>query len=94
MLWTVLENGRQIGEKLFAVLDTCTDNSKDNNFTANKLDDRNEWLNRHTDEYLRQLADMDEVEEEAQPGELTREELETRLKAAGERQERYWGKVI
>ena len=66
-------------------------NSKDNNFTAAKLDDRIEWLNRHTDEYLRQLADMDEAEEEAQPGELTREELETRLKAAEERLERYRG---
>lgn len=67
------------------------DNSKDNNFTANKLDDRIGWLDRHTDEYLRQLADMDEAEEEIQPGELTREELETRLKAAEERLERYRG---
>ena len=66
-------------------------NSKDNNFTVSKLDDRIEWLDRHTDEYLRQLADMDEAEEEVQPGELTREELETRLKAAEERLERYRG---
>ena len=64
-------------------------NSKDNNFTANKLDDRIEWLNWHTDEYLRQLADMDEAEEETLPGQLTREELERKLKEADERLERY-----
>ena len=38
-------------------------NSKDNNFTANKLDDRIRWLNQHTDEYLRQLAELDEKTE-------------------------------
>ena len=30
-------------------------NSKDSNFTKNKLDDRIKWLNAHTDEYLRIL---------------------------------------
>lgn len=63
-------------------------NAKDNNFTANKLDDRIQWLNRHSDEYLRQLADMDEAED-AQPGQLAREELEMRLKEVTERLARY-----
>ena len=38
-------------------------NSKDSNFTKNKLDDRIKWLNAHTDEYLRILKEMDEQEE-------------------------------
>ena len=63
-------------------------NSKDNNFTANKLDDRIAWLNQHTDEYLRQLSDMDEAEETL-PGQFTREELEKELEAAEERLKRY-----
>ena len=66
-------------------------NSKDNNFTVNKLDDRIEWLDRHTDEYLRQLADMDETEDEALSGQLTREELEAKLRETQERLERYRG---
>ena len=66
-------------------------NSKDNNFTVSKLDDRTEWLNRHTDEYLRQLADMDDAEDEVLPGQLTREELEVKLKETQERLERYRG---
>src|SRR5699024_7532510 len=47
-------------------------NSKDNNFTKNKLDDRIKWLNGHTDEYLRILNEMDK-QEEGDPEELTRE---------------------
>lgn len=48
------------------------DNSKDNNFTKNKLDDRIKWLNVHTDEYLRILKEMDEQEElEEVPEKLT-----------------------
>ena len=35
-------------------------NSKNNNFTKNKLDDRIKWLDGHTDEYLRILKEMDE----------------------------------
>lgn len=35
-------------------------NSKDSNFTKNKLDDRIKWLNAHTDEYLRILKEIDE----------------------------------
>jgi len=65
-------------------------NAKDNNFTANKLDDRIRWLDAHTEEYLRVLNDMDEEEEETEDG-LTREVIEERLKKARERLERYEG---
>lgn len=65
-------------------------NSKDSNFTKNKLDDRIKWLNAHTDEYLRILRDMDEQEElEAEPESLTREVIESKLKEAQERLARY-----
>lgn len=64
-------------------------NSKDNNFTANKLDDRIKWLNEHTDEYLRQLSDIDEAEDEEQAGQFTKEELEIKVKEVSERLERY-----
>ena len=66
-------------------------NAKDNNFTVSKLDDRIEWLDRHTDEYLRQLADMEEAEDEALAGQVTREELEAKLRETQERLERYRG---
>lgn len=65
-------------------------NSKDRNFTKNKLDDRIKWLNAHTDEYLRILKEMDEQEElEEIPEELTREVIEAKLKEAKERLARY-----
>ena len=68
-------------------------NSKDNNFTANKLDDRIAWLNAHSEEYLRQLGEIDAIEEEEDDarleGTLTREELEQRLEKAKERLTRY-----
>lgn len=65
-------------------------NSKDANFTKNKLDDRIQWLNAHTDEYLRILQEMDEQEDmEDTPEELTREVVEAKLKEAKERLERY-----
>lgn len=68
------------------------DNSKDNNFTKNKLDDRIKWLNGHTDEYLRILNEMDKQEEtDVISGELTRESLEAKLKEAQERLARYEG---
>ncbi|XBX05695.1 transposase [Enterocloster clostridioformis] len=66
------------------------DNSKDNNFTKNKLDDRIKWLNAHTDEYLWILKEMDEQEElEEVPDKLTREVIEGKLKEAQERLARY-----
>ena len=67
-------------------------NSKDNNFTKNKLDDRIKWLNAHTDEYLRILKDMDEQEDlEETPDNLTREIVEAKLKEAQERLKKYEG---
>ena len=67
-------------------------NSKDNNFTKNKLDDRIKWLNAHTDEYLRILKDMDEQEDlEETPDNLTRKIVETKLKEAQERLKKYEG---
>ena len=67
-------------------------NSKDNNFTQSKLDDRIKWLNGHIDEYLRVLEDMDkEDEENEEPGMLSREVVEERLKAAKERLAKYEG---
>lgn len=65
-------------------------NSKDRNFTKNKLDDRIKWLNAHTDEYLRILKEMDEQEDlEEVPENLTKETLEAKLKEAQERLSRY-----
>lgn len=73
-------------------------NSKDRNFTKNKLDDRIKWLNGHTDEYLRILQEMDEQENkeeavlsEENPEQLTREIIEEKLKEARERLARYEG---
>lgn len=65
-------------------------NSKDRNFTKNKLDDRIRWLDAHTDEYLRILKDMDEQEDlDEAPEDLTREIVEKKLKEAQERLEKY-----
>lgn len=65
-------------------------NSKNANFTKNKLDDRIRWLNAHTDEYLRILEEMDEQEDmEETPEQLTREVIEAKLEEARERLKRY-----
>lgn len=65
-------------------------NSKDNNFTKSKLDDRIKWLNGHTDEYLRLLREADEEEDlDDQSYSLSKEELENKLKEAEERLARY-----
>lgn len=67
-------------------------NSKNNNFTKNKLDDRIKWLNGHIEEYLRILDDADKQEElEENPENLTRELIEEKLKEARERLEKYEG---
>lgn len=67
-------------------------NSKDNNFTKNKLDDRIKWLNGHIEEYLRILDDADKQEEfEESPENLTKELIEEKLKEARERLEKYEG---
>ena len=67
-------------------------NSKDNNFTSHKLDDRIQWLDAHIDEYLRQMDTLDVLEnaEEIElEGMLSRETLEQKLKEAQERLDRY-----
>ena len=67
-------------------------NSKDNNFTKNKLDDRIKWLNGHIDEYLRILDDADKQDNlEDEPENLTRELIEEKLKEARERLAKYEG---
>ena len=67
-------------------------NSKNNNFTKNKLDDRIKWLNGHIDEYLRILDDADKRDDlEDDPGNLTKELVEGKLKEARERLEKYEG---
>ncbi len=64
-------------------------NSKNNNFTKNKLDDRIKWLNGHTDEYLRILDDMDKQEDlDENPENLTKELIEKKLREARERLEK------
>ena len=67
-------------------------NSKDKNFTKNKLDDRIKWLNGHVEEYLRILDAMDKQEEaDSMPETLTKELIEQKLKEAHERLEKYKG---
>lgn len=63
-------------------------NSKKNNFTKNKLDDRIKWLDGHTEEYLRILKEMDEEENE-ENGQLTKQLVERKLKEAQDRLELY-----
>ena len=78
-------------EKGFVAIDGSkfqANNSKDNNFTANKLDDRITWLNQHVEEYIRQIDALDLADEEVS-GTFTREELEEKLAKARERLERY-----
>jgi transposase len=64
-------------------------NSKNNNFTKSKLDDRIRWLNAHTDEYMRILDDIDEQEELDDEVNLTKELVEKKLEEAKERLARY-----
>ena len=67
-------------------------NSKNNNFTKNKLDDRIKWLNGHIEEYLRILDDADRQDDlEDDPENLTKELIEEKLKEARERLEKYEG---
>lgn len=62
-------------------------NSKDNNFTLSKLDDRISWLKGHIEEYLRQMEQIDN--EEVLPGTLSKEEIEKKCEEAKERLELY-----
>lgn len=66
-------------------------NSKNNNFTKNKLDDRIKWLDGHTEEYLRILDDMDQEEDLDPEAKLTKELVEQKLTEARERLEKYKG---
>ncbi len=65
-------------------------NSKDRNFTVMKLDDRIQWLENHSEEYLRLMEIADENEETVR-GSFTRAELEEKLKETQERLARYKG---
>ena len=65
-------------------------NSKDRNFTIQKLEERMEWLEDHTDEYLR-LIETADANEDVIEGEFTKEELEKKLAITQERLEKYKG---
>jgi transposase len=64
-------------------------NSKNNNFTKSKLDDRIKWLNAHTDEYMRILDDIDEQDDLDDDANLTKETVEKKLEEARKRLARY-----
>ncbi len=52
-------------------------NSKNHNFTKNKIDDRIKWINGHIEEYLRILDHMDKQEDfEEEPDRITKELME------------------
>ncbi len=65
-------------------------NSKDRNFTVHKLEERMEWIEDHTAEYLR-LIEIADANEDAAEGEFTREELEKKVNELQERLEKYKG---
>ena len=67
-------------------------NSKNNNFTKSKLDDRIKWLNGHIDEYLRILDEVDEHEELEEDSDLlTKDIIQKKLEEARERLAKYEG---
>lgn len=71
-------------------------NSKDNNFTAHKLDDRITWLDAKIAEYFRQMdlidaAENSEEELDAASGSLSREELDEKVAEAQKRLDLYKG---
>ena len=63
-------------------------NSKENNFTQNKLDDRIKWLKEHIKDYLKQMDKID-ASESVLEGNFTKDELEIKLKKTSERLEKY-----
>lgn len=65
-------------------------NSKDRNFTVHKLEERMEWIEDHTAEYLR-LIEIADANEDAVEGEFTREELEKKVNELQESLEKYKG---
>lgn len=64
-------------------------NSKANNFTTSKADDRIKWLEDHIEEYLRQMDQNDTDEGTDIPGNFTVEELDAKLAEATARVEKY-----
>ena len=66
-------------------------NSKSNNFTKSKLDDRIKWLEGHIEEYLRVLEENDKQEEAAESLAKEIDVIEEKLKEARERLEKYEG---
>jgi transposase len=64
-------------------------NAKDNNFTLNKIDDRLKRLNARIEEYLLLIEKNDEAEGKAR--ELSKEEIEAKIKELEERKARYEG---
>ena len=65
-------------------------NSKDRNFTIQKLEERMEWLEDHTEEYLRLIEIVDSNEDVIEGG-FTKEELEQKLAITQERLDKYKG---
>ncbi len=65
-------------------------NSKDRNFTVHKLEERMEWIEDHTAEYLR-LIEIVDADEDTVEGEFSREVLEKKVRELQERLERYRG---
>jgi len=65
-------------------------NSKDRNFTVHKLEERIEWIEDHTAEYMR-LIEITDANEETIEGEFTREDLEQKVAELQERLEKYQG---
>ena len=73
-------------------------NAKDRNFTITKLDERIQWMQDRSKEYLRQIEIIDKKEDEEMAeaeaeanGMLTKEILEKKLQELQERTERYKG---
>lgn len=65
-------------------------NSKDNNFTIDKLKDRLENIQQNIDKYLKELDENDNAEKKVER-EYSKEELEEKIKVLTERQQRYNG---
>jgi len=65
-------------------------NSKDRNFTVHKLEERMEWIEDHTAEYLR-LIEIADANEDAMEGSFSREELEQKVDELQKRLEKYKG---
>lgn len=63
------------------------DNSKDNNVTVTKLDDRIKRIEKNVEEYLKDLDQYDQSENDT--NDLTKEELQEKIEALKQRKETY-----